>query len=154
MLCAAVILGFSFQTAEQSADISGTLTSSLLAWIPFFKNLSASMQQAVQDVVHTCLRAAAHVVTFASLGFCAAMLARSYWLRRWIAVPFFGCFVFAILDETVQLVLNAGRAFEGVDLLKDWAGSLMGILLVASGVWIRNRKKREDKDDGISCAGT
>lgn len=153
LLCAAVILSFSCQTAEQSAGISGSLTNSLLAWIPFFKTLSAEMQQTVQQLVHTWLRAAAHVFTFAVLGFCSAMLARSYRLCRWMIVAFFGCFVFAICDETVQLVLRAGRAFEMVDLLKDWAGSFMGILLVMSGIWIRNRRKREDKSNGISCTG-
>ncbi len=150
LLCAAVILSFSCQTAEQSADISGSLTNALLVWS---KTLSAQTQQTVQQLAHTWLRAAAHVFTFTVLGFCSAMLARSYRLCRWMIVAFLGCFVFAIMDETVQLVLNAGRTFELVDLLKDWAGSFIGILLVMSGIWIRNRRKREDKSNGISCTG-
>lgn len=41
----------------------------------------------------------------------------------------FLCAVYAVFDELHQEFFTDGRAFELVDLAKDWSGSTLGILL-------------------------
>lgn len=125
--CLFTIFGFSGQSAAESSQLSGSLTETLLSLIPSYNLLSADGQAAVLSVVHELVRSVAHIATFAALGFCVYMLTRSYALHRCFLVAYPSCVVIAVADECLQRALAAGRAFEWVDLLKDWSGSLLGI---------------------------
>ncbi len=127
LFCLSTIFGFSGQSAAESSQLSGSLTETLLSLIPSYNLLSADEQLAVVAVAHEVIRSVAHIATFAALGFCVYMLTRSYALRRSFFVAFAACVIVAVIDECLQRVLAAGRAFEWVDLLKDWLGSLFGI---------------------------
>lgn len=127
VFCLSTIFGFSGQSAAESSQLSGSLTETLLSLIPSYNTLSVEEQTAVVAVAHEILRSVAHVATFAALGFCVYRLTRSYALRRSFFVAFPACVVVAVIDECLQRALAAGRAFEWVDLLKDWSGSLLGI---------------------------
>lgn len=153
VLCASLILGLSFQSAPQSSGLSQSLAQSLLEQIPAYQALSPAEQVAVLATVHNLLRDIAHVVTFTALSFSASMLARSYAIKRWIVLVFLSCAAFAVLDESVQHFMQAGRAFEFVDLLKDWAGSLLGIGIVAVIVWKIRCGHQEGSSNGVSGTG-
>lgn len=127
LFCLSMIFGFSSQSAADSSQVSSSLTETVLSFIPSYNKLSADGQAAVVAVAHEVIRSVAHIATFAALGFCAYMLTRSYALRRSFLVAYPSCVVVAVADECLQLVLAAGRAFEWVDLLKDWSGSLLGV---------------------------
>lgn len=125
--CLVMIFGFSGQSAVESSQLSGSLTETLLSLIPSYNILSVAEQVAVASVAHEVIRSVAHITTFAALGFCTYMLTRSYDLRFSFLVAYPSCVLVAVADECLQRALEAGRAFEWVDLLKDWSGSLLGI---------------------------
>ena len=125
--CLFMIFGFSSQSAAESSQVSGSLTETLLSLFPSYNALSFEGQKAVLSVAQELVRSAAHVATFAALGFCVYMLTRSYDLRFSFLVAYPSCVLVAVADECLQRALAAGRAFEWVDLLKDWSGSLLGI---------------------------
>ena len=152
--CALLILGLSCQSALQSSGLSNSLTQSVLEKVPAYQEMTPEEQAAVFSTVNDLLREIAHVVTFMALGFCASMLARSYAIRRWAAVVFPSCAMFAVLDESVQHFLKAGRTFQLVDLLKDWAGALLGIAIVAVVGRMIRCKQREESGNGVSGTGT
>ena len=127
VFCLSMIFGFSGQSAAESSQLSGSLTETLLSLVPSYNLLSAEEQLAVVAVAHEIIRSAAHIATFAALGFCVLMLVRSYGLRYSFLVAYPSCILVAVADESLQRALAAGRAFEWVDLLKDWSGSLLGI---------------------------
>lgn len=84
--------------------------------------------------IHIFLRDVAHVVMFATLGFFATLLTRSYTHRSfgW-AISAVSCSVYAVLDECVQLWTARGRAFELNDILKDCLGVVLGVAVVFLG---------------------
>ncbi len=153
VLCALLILGLSCQSALQSSGLSNSLTQSVLEQVPAYQELSPEEQAAVFAKVNKLLRELAHVVTFTALGLCASMLARSYAIRRWMVVVIPACAVFAVLDESLQHALNAGRTFQFKDLLKDWTGSLLGILIVMLIGWVTNRRTLGGQSNGVSGTG-
>jgi len=153
-LCALLILGLSSQSASQSSGLSNSLTQSVLEKVPAYQELTPEKQAAVSAKANDILRESAHVVTFMALGFCASMLIRCYAVRHWAAVIFPVLAAFAVLDESVQHFLKAGRAFQLVDLLKDWAGVLLGIAIVAVIGRMIRRKHREESGNGVSGTGT
>ncbi|MBQ9860769.1 MAG: VanZ family protein [Clostridia bacterium] len=153
VLCALMILGLSSQSALQSSGLSSSLTQTVLEKVPAYQDLSPEEQEVVFAQVHKLLREIAHVVTFALLGFCASMLARSYALKCWVQSVFPSCALFAVLDESLQHVLGAGRTFQFIDLLKDWAGSLLGIAVVFLMAWVTHRRTVGGGNNGVSGSG-
>lgn len=151
--CAALILGLSCQSALQSGELSNSLTQSVLEQVPAYQEMTPEEQAVVFAKVHHLLREIAHVVTFMALGVSASMLARSYAIRRWILVVFPSCAVFAVLDESVQHFLKAGRTFQLIDLFKDWAGALFGIVIVVLIGRIFRHKHQEESRNGVSSSG-
>ncbi|MBQ7037754.1 MAG: VanZ family protein [Clostridia bacterium] len=153
-LCALLILGLSSQSASQSSGLSNSLAQSVLEKVPAYQELTPEKQAAVSAKANDILRDIAHVVTFMALGFCASMLIRCYAVRHWAAVIFPVLAAFAVLDESVQHWSNAGRAFQFIDLLKDWLGGLLGMMIVALIGWIIRQRKREESSHGVSSSGT
>ena len=151
--CAVLILTFSCQSGLQSGELSNSLTQSVLEQVLAYQKMTPAEQAVVFAKVYHLLREIAHVVTFMALGFSASMLARSYAIRRWIMVVFSSCVTFAVLDESVQHFLKAGRTFQFVDLLKDWAGALLGIVIVALIGQIIRQNYQEESSDGVSSSG-
>lgn len=121
------IVYLSLQDASQSASLSTGLTKRILEWFPSYLALPETEQLAVLSHVQGLVRELAHVAEHAVLGLLTALLVHSYRPRRFVAVAFGATAVFAVADECVQEFLSVGRAFQVVDLLKDWLGLLLGI---------------------------
>lgn len=145
--CAALILGLSFQSVSSSIKISGTITNAVLEQNTAYKEAPPIVQQVKNDALHVTLRSSAHVVLFATLAFCMSMLAKSYTRKWWAAISVPSCMAFAVLDECVQYIRKAGRAFELLDIYRDWQGMLIGIAVAVVVVivsTIYHRRKLEE----------
>ncbi len=155
--CAVLILGLSFQSVSSSVKVSGTITNAVLEQNTAYKEAPPVVQQIKNDELHVTLRSNAHIVLFAVLTFCASMLAKCYTRKWWLVISVPSCMVFAVLDECVQHVRKAGRAFELSDIYRDWLGVLIGIAVAVAAVivsMIYHRKKLEESSHGVSGTGT
>ncbi len=124
IVCAALILLLSLQPATQSSGLSTGLTATVLRWFSAYRNLPVDQQSAVLATVQVMVRELAHIGEYTVLGFFASWLARSYNRRVWRSLPFTA--LFAVADECVQEWCADGRAFQLIDLVKDWGGCLLG----------------------------
>lgn len=151
--CALLILGFSCQSVSSSKHLSGIITNAVLEQDDTYQDLTPQQQAIKNDMTHKKVRSIAHVMIFTPLAFCVSMLVCSYAIRYWTLVAFPSCVVFAVVDESVQHLMRAGRTFQFADLIKDWTGSLLGIAIAALILWIIARKHREETGNGISGTG-
>ncbi len=119
---------FSTQSAEQSNKVSQGVTEKIVI------SVSDKPQEEVKDEVRLYngyIRSFAHFFMFLTLGIALYLTLRSFECKYPFWYTFLICFLYAVFDELYQKLLNKGRAFEVVDLLKDWSGALVGIL----GIW-------------------
>ena len=154
VVCAAVILLFSWQSVESSIQLSGDLTDKLLENDTSYQQLSDARKEIHNDKVHDHLRSVAHVVTFASLAFCASMFVRTYTVKRWLHIVLPACMGFAVLDECVQHLHGMGRTFQLSDIGRDWLGILIGCVVVLAVVFLLGIIKNKGKQHGISGTGS
>lgn len=135
---------FSAQTGAQSSSVSGKVTHVMLSVYPTYQNADPSEQLSIFREVHRFVRSLAHFSLFCWFGFVLTLLIKSYHIKRAVLISAGICFLCAVGDELHQLLFSKGRAFEWVDLLKDWSGSACGILL-ALGVIRLFRWRRKAK---------
>ena len=83
-----------------------------------------------------------HFLLFLLLGIFVSLWMKeqsiAYFLKP-VTVSFFICAIYAVTDEIHQEFFVEGRAFELIDLAKDWSGSLLGCIAVRLGA-IREEK--------------
>ncbi len=118
---------FSLQSGPQSTALSSGLTQTILEWFPSYNALSLSQQAMVLAKAQGVMRELAHIAEYAVLGVLVALLVRSYRSSRFAVITLGVTAVFAVIDECVQEFLSIGRAFQVIDLLKDWFGACLGI---------------------------
>lgn len=135
------VLCFSLQSGEQSSALSSGFTVRLLGLFRAYRELSAEQQVTVLGMAHGIVRELAHVAEYTLLGLLSALLVHSYRVRRFFVLPFAPLAVFAILDECLQEFATVARAFQLIDLLKDWLGCLLGIACVWLVCFVKKRKQ-------------
>ncbi len=118
---------FSTQNAEKSTQTSRSVTIRIISPIT---NKTEDEVRADIGKYDKYTRGFAHFVLFMTLGFLLYCAMRSFGLRNAFLYAFAVCFVYAVFDELYQEFFSNGRAFEWDDLLKDWFGSLFGMLIV------------------------
>ena len=130
--CMVVIFLASSQTAEDSGELSASLTqatfASVWSWFaPGGKEISA----ALLDTLETVLRKMAHLSVFFIFGVSAANCIRQLTDRKRFVflVSICWCSVYAASDELHQ-VFVPGRAGMWQDWLLDTAGALLGVAAV------------------------
>ncbi len=123
----ATITAFSSQSAESSSDLSRGLAERLTSSSDGAADPAREKTVAEREAF---LRGVAHFSLFLLLGIFASMVARAFESKRMLraAIPF--CWLYALLDETYQALLQRGRAFELADIAKDCGGALVGFCLV------------------------
>lgn len=142
--CAVLILSLSLQPATQSSGLSTGLTATVLGWFSGYRELPAEQQAAVLATAQMAVRELAHVCEYTALSLLATLLVCSYERRRlWLSVPCTA--VFAVADECVQQWCAAGRAFQLIDLIKDWGGCLIG----AAAVWLFYKLRSKKTGNGV-----
>ena len=145
ILCVAVMLiinFFSSQSANDSKELSRSVTRKIVSVMP---NNDSENSQAAEDAKvlekDEEVRSAAHVGLFLVLGIVLSMTLYEYNVPKAFLFAFLFCVLYAVFDEKYQELLEKGRAFEWVDLLKDWSGSFIGITFVAIAHRIRKKRK-------------
>lgn len=138
LLCAVLIGTLSWQSAEQSTDLSTAVVKMV---ITLFGGETAVLPPPASDgAFHELFRNLAHCAEFAALGFCAAGFTHSLPLKKWaVSVP--ACMVFAVWDECLQHWRGMGRAFELADIARDWLGVLFGTALLCAVYRVYRRKQ-------------
>ncbi len=134
-----VIWYLSLQSAPQSAALSSGLTKQLLECFEAFTSLPESEQVSVLAQVQSWMRELAHIAEYGVLGLLTALLVHSYRPVRFVDLSFVATAVFSIVDECLQQFVSVGRAFQVIDLLKDWFGSLLGIGFIWFVLWAVKR---------------
>ncbi|MCI1953240.1 MAG: VanZ family protein [Clostridiales bacterium] len=87
------------------------------------------------------LRKIAHATEFAALGMETLVLFQYDFKKNWTSIFLFGVST-ALIDETIQLFI-AGRSGEVRDIWIDFAGFLLGVLLIHITLGRRERKKTD-----------
>lgn len=114
--------GVIFYLSHQEASVSGSNSLNILGYILFW------LDDASLVVWNDIFREFMHFGIFCVLG----ILCYNSFVFNFKHVVFASlvfCFIYALSDEIHQLFV-VGRAFEIVDLILDFCGSLVGIILV------------------------
>ncbi len=130
LLCLANMLAityFSSQGVKESATLSKNVTEEII--IPIMETVGMPVEQSAKEF-DKYTRGAAHVALFLTLGILLCCTLKTFDVKYAFLIAFAICFLYAIFDESLQKLLGLGRAFEFVDLIKDWSGSLIGALAV------------------------
>lgn len=129
---------FSSQNAEKSTEVSEGVTVKVVS------SVTGQPEPVVKENIKEYdkyTRSFAHFFLFLTLGFLLYFTLREFNIKMSFLFAFAICFVYAIFDESYQKLLNQGRAFEAVDLIKDWSGSALGIF----GAWLIQTKVKMTK---------
>ena len=150
LVCMVVIFLASSQTAEDSGELSGSLTRAILGTVwNWFAPAGQEMSAHLLDLLETILRKAAHLFVFLVMGFCTINAIRQKtaagWLAFWISLCW--CSVYAALDEFHQYFVP-GRACMWQDWLIDTLGALIGIGAVL--LFFRRMEKRKPQSNNHS----
>lgn len=144
LVWAAVIFVMSAQPAKESSRLSGGIvTKVILVVYSDFEDLSAERQTSITDTVTLIVRKTAHFSEYLVLGllaFAAAYTFQKYkfFVRTLSAAAF--CMLYAVSDEIHQYFVP-GRACRFGDICIDTAGSILAIILLASIVTIKKKRK-------------
>lgn len=133
----AVLFFFSAQTAEESGSLSMWATEVLLRlcpWIP----LDAA-------VLHPIIRKLAHFCFFGIEGFLLGLASLNTFRGRFsVGMPVVACAAMAALNEYRQMFAE-GRSCEVRDMLIDFSGAVLGIVLAALIFAACTRAKRDER---------
>ena len=142
--CIIAIFLFSEQVAQSSDAVSRSIAERVLTWLTDYEKLSGDQQLAELAVFNEWVRSLAHFGVFLVLGVFSFGFFASVKVKRPVFAAVVLCVTYAIFDEIHQEFFTEGRAFELIDLAKDWSGSALGILL-AWAVWRHLSKGRDEK---------
>ncbi len=113
--CMVVIFCLSAQTAEDSADLSGSFIRAI------FELIGIELQQ-------EGIRTVAHCLEFMGLSFLMFNAIYATWEAKLTPVfAFAGTAMYAVTDEIHQIFVP-GRAFQISDILVDSTGALIGVI--------------------------
>ncbi|MEG2639059.1 MAG: VanZ family protein [Clostridiales bacterium] len=130
--CVVGIFMFSAQPAPQSGGLSKSFTKEIMQTFSFYQSMEREKQTAFIETADEVVRSLAHVFVFFVLGICVCALISSYGLKYTLLWSLLFCILYAIFDECHQGFFVDGRAFQIIDLCKDWFGSFLGISLTAT----------------------
>lgn len=145
LLCMIFIFWFSSQNADESSELSGSLSARILdAAQDWF---SITISEPSKDIMEVAVRKAAHFFIYFVFGFCTANTIRQITdNRRYIfGVSLCWCSLYAATDEWHQYFVP-GRSCMWQDWLLDTSGVLLGVgtafLAVRFAHIVKNRKRR------------
>lgn len=128
----ALIFHFSHEPAEKSSETSATAISTTLKTIsPRYNRMTETEQKSLVDTLQASVRTLSHFSLFCLLGITLSLALSLYTVKPSLRVFIIlsGCLVYAILDEYHQSFIP-GRNQQVTDVLVDFAGSVVGTLLV------------------------
>jgi len=143
--CMLAIFLFSAQPAEESTEISESMTRAIVETIwNWFTPAGQEVPEHLLGVTEVILRKTAHLFIFFILGLCTANAVKYLTenRRRVFAISILWCSAYGALDELHQYFVP-GRACMWQDWLIDTTGAALGItaaVLVAARLSSRLRK--------------
>lgn len=139
-----LIIYFSSQTSEKSAQVSTGITKKIVDVVK--AGASEKEKEKYVDVLHHIIRKCAHFTLYAALGLSASGMFVSKersGFKVWIFAVIY-CMLFAASDEFHQSFVD-GRGAMVSDVLLDSCGSGFGAAMFSAAVWINKRYKFIDK---------
>jgi VanZ family protein len=129
LLWMGVIFWFSSQPADESARLSGSLTS-VLEWIAVrvFGWFSADLMESLQQHLHFLVRKTAHVMEYMVLGGLAGASIKRLKVRKSFIVCVVFCMLYAASDEFHQMFVP-GRGPLLSDVAVDTAAAAVGAVI-------------------------
>lgn len=148
------IFFFSSQPAEESNDVSDSLTERVLSILfEEFDFLPDDAQTERVESLRFAVRKSAHFSIYAALGITLFAAVYTYGIRLWkkymISLPI--ALIYAVSDEVHQRFVP-GRSGEIQDVLIDFSGSLCGVIIISLVILIvkkisSGRKKKMRKKE-------
>jgi len=148
IVCMLAIFLFSSQPADDSRELSGSLTriitgifGTVWSWfVPAGQGIPESFINSIEIV----LRKTAHMFIFFILGICTSNAIRQTSIKKWLVFLFslLLCSFYGAFDEIHQHFVP-GRADKWQDWLIDTTGALLGIGVVFLVVWLINKRKQK-----------
>ena len=151
LLCWMVLIfWFSSQNSTESASLSSGLLKKLLSLRPDWDSLTLAQQRTKIRALHTLFRKLGHFSEYTVLGTISALLGRIGFptddIRqkrvRYYFVPAGFALLYAVGDEIHQCFVP-GRTPLVTDVLIDFAGACLGILLTAAAARMIARHKEK-----------
>ncbi len=144
----ALIFCMSAEDSIESGDRSSGVTDLVVNVVyPDFEQKSPEVQENIFTSMHHTVRKMAHFSEFALLGLLSALLTaqlsrRISFLRVYLqwCLPVIHCLLYAASDEIHQIFTNRGPAVK--DVLIDFGGALVGILIARLLVWFAGHIRR------------
>ena len=136
LLWASIIIFLTLQPADVSSNLSGGIT---LILYNIVKQIGSSISM---ETFHLVIRKLAHFTEYFILGLLTFLALVPYTIsfrQKFIVIFWFG-FIFASLDETIQLFVD-GRAGSIRDVLIDGAGVLFSIMIIKNSLSSRKKLK-------------
>ncbi len=130
------ITAFSTQGAESSDKLSSEVTEKVVMPI-IEKTNKIPIQNSTLGKNNNKIRSVAHFTLFLTLGVLMAFTLTNLGIKNSFFYAFAICAFYALFDEVYQELLQKGRAFEFVDLLKDWLGTVIGLVLSRAIILLR-----------------
>ncbi|SCJ97180.1 Predicted integral membrane protein [uncultured Eubacterium sp.] len=127
--CIIAIFLFSEQVAQTSDAVSRGIAEKILIGLTDYEDLPADQRLAAMASFNETVRSFAHFGIFLVLGIFSFGFFASAKMKRPVFAAVALCAGYAVFDEIHQEFFSEGRAFELIDLAKDWSGSALGILL-------------------------
>jgi VanZ family protein len=127
LICMVAIFWFSSQTAEESGEMSSSLTQRIFSRILQSLDFGGGGTEVLYEVLEIAVRKAAHIVVYSVLSFCVANVFRQIMKKKgyifWISLAW--CSLYAVTDEIYQYFVP-GRASMWQDWALDTIGALRG----------------------------
>ncbi|WOO38828.1 VanZ family protein [Anaerocolumna sp. AGMB13020] len=150
MLIMVMIFMFSMENGNQSSDLSGSLTKSMVEAVidAIDLELTQVKEENIIELIHTPIRKAGHLTEYALLGIAVAFpLLRKHGLKgkHLFITGLLICTFYAATDELHQLFVP-GRAGMVTDVMIDAVGAGLGILLFQGMHSLRLAFKKSQKN--------
>ena len=124
------IFSMSCENAEESSNTSGQTIKVVLSAVPEFEKQPEEVKKNIIEELQFITRKSAHFIGYMILGILASGLILQYEnINKKYPLAFLICVIYAISDEIHQLFVP-GRAGQVRDVLIDYAGGLLGIIIV------------------------
>ena len=133
---------FSTQNAKKSTEVSESVTIKAVAVVTGQPETIIRKNIKQYD---RYTRGLAHFFLFLTLGVLLYLTLQQFNLKKAFLYAIVICLVYAVFDEIYQEIFSQGRAFQFVDILKDWSGTTSGILATFAIKYMQKRELLREK---------
>lgn len=144
ILCMITMLSItllSSQNAEKSTELSVGISEKIVDTTPKIDKLSENERDISITNMNIKIRNIAHFTLFLILGVVIYITMQTFGIRHSFVLSLSICILYALFDETYQMLLQNGRTFEIIDLVKDWIGALVGVTITQTLLFVAKKWK-------------